>query len=151
MEDQDSITNYVCVNEEHLPNGAIKLSQPHLIDQIIDEVHISKWIPRKHTPAAATKILKRDEMAPSFDHQFNYWHAVGKLNFLEKSTRPDISYVTHQVARFSEDPKASHGEAIEHIVNYLCDTRNDGIILGLLRTSHLRFLPTRILSEIGIE
>jgi hypothetical protein len=51
------------------------------------------------------------------------------LNFLEKSTRPDISYATHQVARFSEDPKASHDEAIEQIVKYLGDTRNDGIIL----------------------
>ena len=136
---------------EHVPKGDIKLSQPLLIDQIIDEMHISKRIAGKQTPAAATKILRRDETAPSFDQRFNYWRAVGKLNFLEKSTRPDISYVTHQVARFSEDPKASHGEAIEHIVNYLCDTRNDGIILGLLRTSHLRFLPTRILSEIGIE
>jgi hypothetical protein len=101
----------------------------HLIDQIIDEVHISKQIAGKQTPVAATKILKRDEMAPSFDQQFNYRHAVGKLNFLEKSTRPDISYVTHQVARFSEVPKASHGEAIKYIVKYLGDTCNDGIIL----------------------
>jgi hypothetical protein len=74
-----------------------------------------------------------------------------QIDFLEKSTRPDISYVTHQVARFSEDPKASHGKAIEHIVKYLRDTHNDGIILCLSRTSHLRFLPTWILSEIGIE
>jgi hypothetical protein len=56
MEDQDSITNYVCVNVEHLPNGAIKLSQPYLIDQIVDEVHISKWIAGKQTPVAATKF-----------------------------------------------------------------------------------------------
>jgi histone deacetylase 1/2 len=129
MEDQGSITDYLGVNVEHLPNGDIKLSQPHLIDQIIDEVHISKRIAGKQTPAAATKILRRDETAPSFDQRFNYRRAVGKLNFLEKSTRPDISYATHQVARFSEDPKASHGEAIEHIVKYLRDTRNDGIIL----------------------
>jgi hypothetical protein len=90
MEDQGSITNYLGVNVQHLPNGAIKLSQPHLIDQIIDEVHISKRIAGKQTPAAATKILRRDETAPSFDQRFNYRRAAGKLNFLEKSTRPDI-------------------------------------------------------------
>jgi hypothetical protein len=52
---------------EHVPKGDIKLSQPHLIDQIIDKVHISKQIAGKQTPAAATKILKREESAPSFD------------------------------------------------------------------------------------
>jgi hypothetical protein len=54
---------------------------------------------------------------------------VGKLNFLKKSARPDISYATQQVARFSENPKVSHGKAIEHIVKYLCNTCNDVIIL----------------------
>jgi uncharacterized protein YajQ (UPF0234 family) len=72
MEDQGSIsTNYLEVNVEHLPNGDIKLSQLHLIDQIIDDVHISKQVAGKQTPAAATKILKRDEAAPSFNQQFN--------------------------------------------------------------------------------
>jgi hypothetical protein len=52
---------------EHVPKGDIKLSQPHLIDQIIDKVHISKQIAGKQTPVAATKILKREESAPSFD------------------------------------------------------------------------------------
>jgi hypothetical protein len=55
------------VNVEHVPKGDIKLSQLHLIDQIIDKVHISKQIAGKQTPAAATKILKREESAPSFD------------------------------------------------------------------------------------
>jgi hypothetical protein len=53
---------------------------------------------------------------------------VGKLNFLEKSTRPDIAYATHQVARFCEDPNAEHGEAIEHIAKYLRDTADQGLI-----------------------
>ena len=42
---------------------------------------------------------------------------------------PDIGYATHQGARFSEDPKAVHGKAIEHIVRYLKGTRTRGIIL----------------------
>jgi hypothetical protein len=42
VEDQGSITDYLGVNLEHLPNGDIKLSQPHLINQIIDIAHISK-------------------------------------------------------------------------------------------------------------
>ncbi len=34
---------------------------------------------------------------------------IGKLNYLEKGTRSDISYIVHQCARFTDDPKESHG------------------------------------------
>jgi hypothetical protein len=129
MDDQGDITDYLGVNVEKLPNGDFKLTQPHLIQQIVDETRISKRIAGRPTPAASTKILQRDENAPAFNNRFNYRRAVGKLNFLEKSTRPDIAYATHQVARFCEDPKASHGEAIEHIAKYLRDTSDQGIIL----------------------
>ena len=129
MEDQGDITDYLGVNVERQPNGDLKLTQPHLIQQVIDEVKLSRRIAGKQTPAASTKILRRDEHAPPFDQRFNYRRVVGKLNFLEKSTRPDISYATHQVARFCEDPKATHGEAIEHVAKYLRDTSNQGVIL----------------------
>jgi hypothetical protein len=129
IEDQGNITDYLGVNVDQLPNGDIKLTQPHLIDQIVNEVKLSKRIAGRQTPAASTKILQRYESAPPFDQRFNYRRLVGKMNFLEKSTRPDIAYATHQVARFSQDPKAAHGEAIEHIAKYLRDTRNEGIIL----------------------
>ena len=32
----------------------------------------------------------------SFNNDFHYQSITGKLNFLEKSTRPDISYAVHQ-------------------------------------------------------
>jgi hypothetical protein len=67
MEDQGSITDYLGVNLEHLPNGDIKLSQLHLINQIIDKVHISKQVAGKQIPVATTKNFQRDQVAPSFD------------------------------------------------------------------------------------
>ena len=60
------------------------------------------------------------------------WHyrsVIGKLNFIEKSTRPDIAYAVHQCARFSNDPKASHATAVKHIVKYLLTTKDQGIYL----------------------
>ena len=129
LEDQGDITDYLGVNVEYLKNGDIKLTQPHLINQIVTEARISKRSVGRSTPAASTKILQRIRHAPSFDNRFNYRRLVGKLNFLEKSTRPDIAYATHQVARFCEDPNAEHGEAIEHIAKYLRDTSDQGLIL----------------------
>lgn len=84
MEDQGNITNYLGVNIQQLPSGDIKLSQPHLIKQSVDEVKLSQWIAGKQMPAASTKILQRDEKASPFEtNSTSYWCVVGKLNFLE--------------------------------------------------------------------
>ena len=54
---------------------------------------------------------------------------IGKLNFLEKSTQPDIAFAVHQCARYSSNPKQSHSAAVRYIVQYLMTTREKGIIL----------------------
>jgi hypothetical protein len=54
---------------------------------------------------------------------------IGKLNFLEKSRRPELAYSVHMAARFSNGPKASHSAAVRHIVRYLVGTRDQGLIL----------------------
>ena len=53
---------------------------------------------------------------------------IGKLNYLEKCTRSDIAYATHQCARFSINPKKEHGAAVRHIGRYLKGTRTKGTI-----------------------
>jgi hypothetical protein len=98
MKDQGDITNYLGINVQWLPNGDVKLSQLHLVKQIIDEVKLSKWV-GKQTPAASTKILQLNEKAPPFDNHFNYQSVVGKLNFLEKLTRPDITCLCNTSTR----------------------------------------------------
>ena len=58
---------------------------------------------------------------------------MGKLNFLENSTRPDIAYATYQCAHFSQDPRASHSDAKIHLVKYLKATRTQRITLDTNR------------------
>lgn len=53
---------------------------------------------------------------------------VGKMNYLEKSSRPDIAYAVHQCARFAADPKVEHTQAIKLIGRYLLGTQDKGII-----------------------
>jgi hypothetical protein len=52
---------------------------------------------------------------------------IGKLNYLEKSTRLDISFAVNQCARFSSSPKQSHAMAVRYIVRYLAGTKNQVI------------------------
>ena len=61
--------------------------------------------------------------------EFHYRSVIGKMNFLEISTRLDISVSIHQCARFSEQPKRSHAEAVKRIGRYLLATRSKGLII----------------------
>ena len=62
-------------------------------------------------------------------NEFNYCSVIGKLNFLEKSTRPDIAYAVHQCACFLADPRQSHADAVKCIGRYLKGTPHKGITL----------------------
>jgi hypothetical protein len=61
---------------------------------------------------------------------WDYCSVIGKLNYLKKSTQPDISFVVHQLARFVTAPKESHGHAVKHLGQYLLGTQDKGIILS---------------------
>jgi hypothetical protein len=62
-----------------------------------------------------------------FDLDFNYWSVVGKLNCLAHTTHPDIIYATHQIAKYSSDPRQLHGEAVLYLICYLKKTRDLGL------------------------
>ena len=64
---------------------------------------------------------------PPFDLLFNYRSVVGKLNYLSQTTKPDIMYATHQIAKYLADPRKPHGEAILYLVWYLKKTQDLGI------------------------
>ena len=122
IEDKGNISDYLGIHFEETNNGKIHLSQPHLIQEIIDEVGVPNFKPRA-TPALSSRILQRDLSGTEFDMNFNYRSIIGKLNFMEKGTRPDIAYAVHQLARFSADPRRCHGEAIVHLAKYLNEPR----------------------------
>lgn len=56
------------------------------------------------------------------------------MNFLEKSSCPNITYAVHQCSRFMAHPKKLHGEAVKCIARYLLDSRDKGIIIKPERT-----------------
>ena len=105
LTNKGNIEDYLGIHVEHLPDGRIKLSQPQFIAQILKDVHLSRNICRKQEPAVSSRILQRCENYLLSTPKLQYRSVVGKLNFLEKDSRPDIAYAVHQCTRFSEDPK----------------------------------------------
>ena len=136
VEDQGTIEDYLGVQVTRLTNGSFKLSQPHLIDSILRDLGLIDAngqpmpnVKSLSTPSLLTKLIGPDPQGATFDYPWHYRSLIGKLNFLEKSTRADISYPVHQCARFMESPKQSHGIAIKRIGRYLLDTRDKGLII----------------------
>lgn len=127
LEDQGDVTDYLGLNFEKTKDGKIKMTQPHLIDQILEEVNLHDKTFSKPIPASPTKILHRDPNQKIIKAPFDYRRAIGKLNFLEKSSRPDLAYAVHQCARFSSDPREEHYEAVRYIAKYLMQNKDEGI------------------------
>jgi hypothetical protein len=115
---------------EQMPDGSIHLTQPHLIDQILDDLRLNNDnMTTKKTPVSSSRLLSRHSDSEPFDGSFNYRSIIGKLNYLEKSTRSDISYIVHQCAQFTTNPKVEHAQALRWLGRYLKETRNKGMIL----------------------
>ncbi len=126
IEDQDHPADYLSVNIKKLKDGSYEFTQWALIDSVIKDAGL-KGAKVKLVPAKVSLQLHAFKDEPTFDLNFNYRSAVGKLNYLAQTTRPDIMYFTHQIAKYLSDPRQSHGELILYLVRYLKKTRNLGL------------------------
>ena len=128
--EEGTLEDFLGVNIDQKEDGSIHLTQPHLIDQILKDLKLEgKDVKTKSTPTPATKLISHHTDSEAFDNSFHYRLVIGKLNFLETSTRPDISYTTHQCARFTSNPKREHGRALQWLGRYLKGTRDKGLII----------------------
>jgi hypothetical protein len=127
---EGDLSDFLGVNIQRRSDGTIHLSQPHLIDQILSDLRLNDDSVKPRTiPAASSKLLTKHSESKPFDNSFNYRSVIGKLNYLEKATRGDISYAVHQCARFVSDPKVEHGEAVRWLGRYLKGTKHNGTIM----------------------
>jgi Reverse transcriptase (RNA-dependent DNA polymerase) len=108
--------------------GIITLTQPQLIDSILKDLVLQKNTNTRKTSALSSTILNAYASSESHSEPWQYRSVIGKINYLEKSTRPDIAYAVHQGARFSEHPKVEHSAAVKGIGRYLMYLANKGII-----------------------
>ena len=51
------------------------------------------------------------------------------LNWLTKSTRPDLAFAVSQVVRFQINPMRSHENAVMSICEYLRDINDKGMLM----------------------
>ena len=124
------LSDFLGVNIDRREDGTISLTQTKLIDQVISDMRLDgKSTTTKDTPMASSRILSRHLDSPEHDRSFSYAGVIGKLNYIERGSRPDISYATHQCARFSKDPRQEHAAAVRWLCRYLKKTREQGLVM----------------------
>jgi hypothetical protein len=142
--DEGQIEDYLGVHIEKLSDGRIKLSQPHLIQQILKDLNLEHsdrnsqevryQAKSQNIPAPSTVNLQRDINGEPHKEKWSYRSVISKLNYLEKSSCPDLAYTVHNAATFSADPKKTHSLAVKRIGCYLLGTTKDK---GLIMTPDL--------------
>jgi hypothetical protein len=86
------LEDFLGVNIKELDNGSYELTQPRLIDSILEEVFGTDPLPSPKTiPMASSKVLSRHHGSPDYEGRYEMRRIVGKLNFLASSTRPVIA------------------------------------------------------------
>ena len=127
------MSDFLGVKIDRKRDGLIHLTQPHLINSILKDLHLLNTGSRpptvKMVPMATSRVLGKCEDSEPHDGHFDYRSVIGKLLYLEKSTRPDLAYAVHQCARFAANPRQDHAKAVKWIGRYLLHTRDKGMIL----------------------
>ena len=107
------------------------LTQTAYIQSILDRFGMS-GCNSVSTPLPAKLELSK-KMGPTTETEklemknVPYREAVGCLNFLSQTTRPDICFAVGLVSRFLNNPGKRHWQAVKHIFRYLKGTMHFGL------------------------
>ena len=124
---EGDVTAFLGIQFKCLSGGEIKMQQIGLIERVLKATGLQDCNPDK-TPTSQ-KPLGTDKNGPEFVEQWSYSSVEGMLLYLVANSRPKISYMVHQCARFTHNPKVSHRAAVKRICHYLQETKMKGLIL----------------------
>jgi len=124
-----TLNEYLGIEVQQQRNGNIHLKQPTMIKQILHSLSFNQRTKAKQNPAKIRTTLNRGTTEPTNNATWDYRSIIGKLNYIEQTTRPDIAFAAHQAARFQSNPKKPHSDAVKWLGRYLHGTSEEGIIL----------------------
>ena len=70
----------------------------------------------------SASMAPKDDSERDFMADKPYRNAVGALNYLATTTRPDIAYTVGKIARFGANPGPAHWKALVHLMRYVKGT-----------------------------
>ncbi|KAI7945307.1 hypothetical protein MJO29_011695 [Puccinia striiformis f. sp. tritici] len=131
MEDLGEASHILGIKLTKTKANQLLLNQEHYTQSILDNYKMSDC----HTVATPMLANTRLVKCSDADHnsflqlKINYREALGLLNYLSVSTRPDISFTVSQLSQHLEKPGMTHWKAVLHLLRYLAGTKDHGILL----------------------
>ena len=80
-------------------------------------------------PAISTTLLDNNPNDKPRIRNWNYRSVVGALSYLQAMVRSDITFTVEQCARFCNNPRQQHEDAVKLICCYLLRTKEKGLVL----------------------
>jgi len=134
LTDEGSLEKYLGIEIKTTGKDTYELTQTFLIQRIIDLANMDSTERQKRATPVGKPLLFKDLKGKCRKKNYNYRAMIGMLNYLQGTTRPDISMAVHQCARFCNDPKLSHERAVHRIIHYLIQTKDKGITCKIDRS-----------------
>jgi hypothetical protein len=117
--------------------NSVILSQPKHVQTLVDKFSsVADLVQEKVLPVepgirlCKAGIVGQTESPPIDVTVYKYRELIGGLSYISCSTRPDISFIVNQLARYSNDPRQAHWDLAINVLRYLKHTQNWGISLG---------------------
>jgi hypothetical protein len=132
LTDEGELQDYLGIRFDRRDDGSLKLTQPRMIERVLEIVGLSKdgeRVKLHDTPASEHQMLDNNPDGAVRSQVWNYRSAVGCLSYIQAMIRPDITMAVQQCARFCNNPQRDHEEAVKRICRYLLKTKDEGLIL----------------------
>ena len=130
LTDDGELQDYIGTRFDRHPDGSVTLTQPRMIERLLSIVGLdSSDVHIKLHDTHSISILHDHTDAKPREQKWHYRSAVGCLSYIQSIIRPDITFSVQQCARFCNDPKKDHEEAVKRICRYLLKTKTKGLVL----------------------
>jgi hypothetical protein len=131
-EDGGEMKEFVgCTIDYDRRKRALKITQPVLLQSLIDEFSISKDKDTPTTPGIPLKTLQLGNTAPVTHERRTYYRSgVDKLLHLRRWSRPDTANAIRDLSRYNTSGSEEHITSMNRAMNYVVSTPNRGLLLA---------------------
>ena len=105
----------------------LHISQQHYAEKLLRDFGMADCTPVSTPADPAVKLVADDGISKPFVNKVLYQQLAGSLQYLQGSSRPDITLATAQISHWNNNPTTAHWTAALRILRYIKGTTSLGI------------------------
>lgn len=121
---------FLGMNVIHAEKSIMLNSQAYIhnmVKELQDDGTLSKQLPTPKTPLATKTRFSREDCAGKPNAKSKYRTYTARINWLAVTTRPDLAFAAHVLAKVADDPNEIHYEALYRVICYAANTAEIGL------------------------